>query len=73
MIHGGHGFPWFPLTHGFLRDLGRFLPSYWLVEAGRIAVPGGGWGVRGWVTVIAWAIILGAFAAWAYRRDTDRV
>lgn len=64
---------WFPVTSGFLHDLGQFLPSYWLVEAGRVSVHGAGWGTRGWVTVLVWTALLSAFAAWAYRRDTGRV
>ena len=64
---------WFPITHGFLHDLGQFLPSYWLVQAGRVAVHGGGWGARGWVTMILWTLALTAFARWAYRRDTAKL
>ena len=29
---------WFPVTHGFLHDLGQCLPSYWLVRAGHTAI-----------------------------------
>jgi ABC-2 type transport system permease protein len=64
---------WFPVTHGFLHDVGQVLPSYWLVQAGHIAVHGGGWGSEGWIVVVAWALALGVLAAWAYRRDTGRV
>ena len=64
---------WFPVTHGFLHDIGQFLPSYWIAQAGRLAAHGSGWGTRGWLTVLAWAVLLGAFAAWAYRRDTGRM
>lgn len=64
---------WFPVTHGFLHDIGQVLPSYWLVQAGRIAVHGHGWGTEGWIVIVAWALVLGLLAAWAYRRDTGRV
>jgi ABC-2 type transport system permease protein len=64
---------WFPITHGFLHDVGQLLPSYWLVQAGRVALHGHGWGAKGWIVVIAWTVLLAALAGWAYRRDTHRV
>jgi ABC-2 type transport system permease protein len=64
---------WFPITHGFLHDVGQWLPSYWLVRAGRIAIHGQPWGTQGWIVVIVWTIVLTALAGWAYRQDTNRV
>jgi ABC-2 type transport system permease protein len=64
---------WFPLTSGVLYDIGRALPSYWLVQASHVAVGGGGWGTTGWLVVAGWSVVLGALAARAYRRDTARV
>jgi ABC-2 type transport system permease protein len=64
---------WFPVTHGFLHDVGQFLPSYWLVQAGRISIHGHGWGAMGWAVVLAWTIVLSALAGLAYKRDTGRV
>ncbi len=64
---------WFPITSGFLHSFGPFLPSWWLVQASRTAINGHGWGARGWITVLAWAVVLALLAAWAYRRDTGRV
>ena len=64
---------WFPVTSGFLHDLGQFLPSYWLVQAGRVSIDGQAWGVMGWAVVLGWTAVLVAFAAWAYMRDTGRV
>jgi ABC-2 type transport system permease protein len=64
---------WFPITSGFLHTLGQLLPSWWLIQAGRIALHLHGWGPRGWITVAAWTAILAALATWAYRRDTSRV
>lgn len=63
---------WFPVT-GFLHDIGQWLPSYWLVQAGRVALNGDGWGVQGWAVVIGWTVILGALAVLVYRRDVGRV
>jgi ABC-2 type transport system permease protein len=64
---------WFPVTSGFLHDLGQFLPSYWLVQAGRVSIDGQPWGALGWAVVLGWTVVLVAFAAWAYMRDTGRV
>lgn len=63
---------WFPVTHGFLHDVGQFVPSYWLVQAGRLAGHGHGWGPTGWVVVLLWIIALTALAGAAYTRDTGR-
>jgi ABC-2 type transport system permease protein len=64
---------WFPVTSGFLHDLGQFLPSYWLVQAGRVSIDGQPWGAMGWAVVLGWTVVLVAFAGWAYMRDTGRV
>jgi ABC-2 type transport system permease protein len=64
---------WFPITHGFLHDLGQWLPSYWLVEAGRAAIAGHAWGTMAWGVVAGWTIALTLLAAFVYRRDTGRV
>jgi len=64
---------WFPINSGTMHDIAESLPSYWLVQASHVAVGGGGWGSRGWLTVTAWAVLLAALAARAYQRDTKRV
>ena len=64
---------WFPVTHGFLYDVGRFVPSYWLVQASRSLVLGHGWGTMGWAVVIVWTVVLSGLAAFAFARDTGRV
>jgi ABC-2 type transport system permease protein len=63
---------WFPLGTGVVHDLAQFLPSYWLVQASRVAVGGSGWGTMGWVVVTVWTVALGTLAARAYWRDTRR-
>jgi ABC-2 type transport system permease protein len=64
---------WFPLSNsGFLHDLAQYLPSYWLVEAGRVSLGGDAWGTRGWVVVAVWTLVLVRLARFAYRRDTGR-
>jgi ABC-2 type transport system permease protein len=67
------GGSWFPLGNdGVLYEIGRLLPSYWLVQAARSSTGGGGWGATGWVVVGAWSVVLIALATRAYRRDTAR-
>jgi ABC-2 type transport system permease protein len=66
------GGSWFPLTSGFLHDLGQALPSYWIVQAAHLGLGGSSWSATGWICVAAWTAGAGALAAWAYRRDTGR-
>ncbi|HET6507236.1 MAG TPA: ABC transporter permease [Baekduia sp.] len=63
---------WFPVTSGFLHDFGQILPSYWLVQAGRVALGGGAWNATGWMVVIGWSLVMTVLAARAYRNDTNR-
>jgi ABC-2 type transport system permease protein len=64
---------WFPLTHGFLYDVGQYLPGYWIVQASHIGLHGHTWSVKGWVVVLGWTVVLVILARIAYRRDTQRV
>jgi ABC-2 type transport system permease protein len=64
---------WFPVTHGFLHDIGQFVPSYWLVQAGRIGLHGQTWHALAWIVVIGWTVVLAGVAAAAYRRDSGRI
>ncbi len=63
---------WAPL-HGTVAVIAHYLPSYWLVQASRVALGGKGWPIEGWLVVAGWSAVLGALAAYAYRRDTQRV
>jgi len=64
---------WFPLTHGFLYDVGQYLPGYWIVQASHIGIQGHTWSAKGWAVVLIWTVVLVLLARWAYRRDTQRV
>jgi ABC-2 type transport system permease protein len=64
---------WFPLdSSSFLHDIAVDLPSYWLVQANRVALGGDGWPARGWAVVAIWSAVLTVLAARAYRDDTGR-
>jgi ABC-2 type transport system permease protein len=63
---------WFPVTSGFLHDIAQALPSYWLVQANRVALGGSGWSATGWAVVAGWSVVLIVLAARAYKGDTER-
>lgn len=63
---------WFPVTSGVMHDIAQGLPSYWLVQASHVSLGGQAWGTKGWLVVGAWSVLLGALAARAYQRDTQR-
>ncbi|MCW3002559.1 MAG: transporter permease [Conexibacter sp.] len=64
---------WFPLSSsGVVHEIAQGLPSYWLVQANRVALGGQGWSATGWLVVAGWSVALIAAAARAYRRDTAR-
>lgn len=68
-VLGGAYFP----TEGFLHEVGRFFPSYWLVQAAHTAAGGKGWGAMGWAVIVAWTAVLAVLAGYGYMRDTGRV
>jgi ABC-2 type transport system permease protein len=63
---------WFPVQSGFLHAVAQGLPSYWLVQANRVALGGSGWPATGWAVVAGWSVVLIALAARAYQDDTGR-
>jgi ABC-2 type transport system permease protein len=66
------GGAWFPVGHGTFYQIARLLPSYWLIQASRVALGGGGWTLFGWAVVAAWSVGLSVLAARAFLRDTRR-
>jgi ABC-2 type transport system permease protein len=67
------GGAWGPIApSGFLHTLGVSLPSYWLVQVGRLALTGRLWPAQGWAVIIVWTIVLVGLAVTAYRKDTGR-
>lgn len=60
-------------TSGALHELVKLLPSYWLVQAGYVALGGHTWGVEGWIVVAVWTIVLLRVTVWVWQRDTRRV
>jgi ABC-2 type transport system permease protein len=71
-ILGFLGGVWFPLGDGVMRDVAQALPSFWLVQASRVSLGGGGWSATGWLVVAGWTAALSVLAVYAYRRDTSR-
>ena len=61
------------VTSGFLFTLVKFLPSYWLVQAGKTTLRGGGWPLEGWLVIAVWTLVLSMLAVRVYQRDTKRI
>ena len=70
LFGGAYGFEL--ATSGPLFDVMKALPSYWLVQAGKGVVLGGGWPAQAWLVVAAWTIVLAPVAWLAYRRSSAR-
>lgn len=52
----------------------KWIPSYWLVQAGRVAFGGSGWPpAQAWIVIAVWSVALARLSVLAYRRDTARV
>lgn len=66
---------WGPLsTSHYFVDVVKCIPSYWLVQSGRVAFGGSGWPpAEAWIVVGVWTLALARLAVVAYRRDTSRV
>jgi ABC-2 type transport system permease protein len=58
---------------GTMLVLVKLLPSYWLVQASKVAVGGGAWPLEAWLVVATWTAVMIVVAGLAYRRDTSRV
>src|SRR3954470_20906847 len=69
------GGSWYPLTGGgFIEDLAKELPSYWVVQASRAGLGAPHpWGSHGYAVIAIWSVALVALASRAYQRDTQRV
>jgi ABC-2 type transport system permease protein len=62
------------VTTGVLFTVIKYLPSYWLVQAGKSALGGGNvWPAQAWIVLAVWSIVLARVAARVYRRDTSKV
>ena len=58
---------------GYL-EVVKAIPSYWLVQAGKVALGGSGWPpAEAWIVLGAWSLVLARLALLAYRRDTTRL
>lgn len=58
---------------GVMLALTKLLPSYWLVQAGKVSLLHRSWPVEGWIVIAVWAAALVPLAMLVYRRDTARV
>ena len=69
------GGAWGPVggDHGFLHDVSRGTPTYWLVQAGHVLAGQKAWSATGYLVIAIWSVALAGLAARAYQRDTKRV
>jgi len=68
------GGSWGPIggSSGALHDVVQYLPSYWLVQGGKLAIGGQGWPVMAWIVIGVWTLALLRITTRVYRRDTGR-
>jgi ABC-2 type transport system permease protein len=67
------GGAWYPLTaSSVLGKIGSYLPSYWIVQAGHIAMGGHAWSAKGWTVIAVWAAAFSVLALKAFQADTKR-
>ena len=71
-ILGGLWFPIDQLSH-FLVNLAKVLPSYWVGQIGRDLVSGAAIPGQGVLVLVAWTVVMGGVAVWAYRRSGRKV
>jgi ABC-2 type transport system permease protein len=71
VLGGAYGF--LVAKSGVMFDVIKALPSYWLVQAGKTALSGGGWPAQAWIVIAAWTAVLIPLTVLVYRRDTSRV
>lgn len=60
------------ITGGFLFKVVKIIPSYWLVQAGKTALNGGGWPLEAWIVIAAWSTVLSVLAIRVYQNDTKK-
>jgi len=67
------GGSWGPIAAtGWLRRVAELLPSFWLVQAGKVGLGRAAWPPRAWIVVVVWTLVTARLALRAYRRDTNR-
>jgi ABC-2 type transport system permease protein len=71
LLGGSYGF--LLAKSGFLFGVMKALPSYWLVQASKVASGGAAWPALAWIVIAAWAVVMIPLAVLVYRRDTSRV
>ncbi len=69
------GGAWGPVsTSTTFVDIVKCIPSYWLVQSGKVALGGTSWPpAEAWIVIAVWTVVLARLAVFAYRRDTARL
>lgn len=75
LLCGFLGGLWIPIAifPGWLANVAKILPSYWMADIGHGAIPGGSPSIGTAAGVLAaWVVVLGALVMLRYRRDAAR-
>lgn len=69
------GGAWGPVANSseVLKELCQLLPSYWLVQAGRVALGGKAWPPEAWIVIAVWTVVLIRITVRVYNSDTKRI
>jgi len=59
-------------TSGPLFQVMKAVPSYWLVQAGKTALGGGGWPAQAWIVIGVWTAVLVPIAVLVFRHSARR-
>jgi ABC-2 type transport system permease protein len=59
-------------TSGPLFEVMKAVPSYWLVQAGKTALGGGGWPAQAWIVIAVWTAVLVPIAVLVFRQSARR-
>jgi ABC-2 type transport system permease protein len=70
LLGGSYGF--LLAKSGVLFGIMRALPSYWLVQASKVASGGAAWPALAWIVIAGWAVVMVPLAVAVYRRDASR-
>ncbi len=55
VLIGGGYFP-IGVNPGFMHDLVRLIPSFWLIQAGKTGIGGQSWNGEAWLVVLVWSV-----------------
>lgn len=70
LLGGAYGF--LIAKSGAMFEVIKALPSYWLVQAGKVGLGGHSWPAEAWIVLAIWTVVLVPITVFIYKRDTSR-